>query len=241
MKNFYLFIYLILTLSIFGQDKFPELRGHVNDYASILTQTQSNELETTLSTYEKNTSIQIVIVTIKSLNDESIEEYTNELANYWKIGQSEIDNGLVILVSLEDRQWRIETGYGLEAYLPDIICADLGENITDNFKKQQYFEGLRDVVNSTINWLGTFSDEDKAEMTKKIEEKEKMPTWQIILIALIIILIFIDIAANGGDALTFAIILSFLNSGGSSGGSSGGGGFSGGGGSFGGGGSSGSW
>ena len=97
----------------------PTDKFYVNDYASIL----SSDTEEYIFEHSKNlndkTKAQIVVVTIPSLNGDSLEEYATELFRKFGIGDAKENNGLLILLSLEDRKVRVEVGYGLEGVLPD--------------------------------------------------------------------------------------------------------------------------
>ena len=97
----------------------PILTGRVVDQAGVLSPSIKDELETMLATHENNTTNQVVVVvvTIKSLGNAQIEEYSLELARRWGIGQKGKDNGVLLSVAPNDKQVRIEVGYGLEGTL----------------------------------------------------------------------------------------------------------------------------
>ncbi len=97
----------------------PALTGRVVDAGNVLSPDEESRLTDRLETLERETSTQIVIATIPTLLGGSIEDYTFRLAESWQIGQSELDNGVVILVAVQDRRVRIEVGYGLEPVIPD--------------------------------------------------------------------------------------------------------------------------
>ena len=96
----------------------PSLTGRVVDAGNVLTAEEEGRLTNRLETLERETSTQIVIATILTLGGASIEDYTFRLAESWRIGQSRLDNGVVLLVAVQDRRVRIEVGYGLEAVIP---------------------------------------------------------------------------------------------------------------------------
>lgn len=118
--------------------------GFVNDYANILTNTDKTALEQLLSNYQKTSSNEVVIVTINSLEDDTIENFANKLFREWGIGNKEKDNGLLFLIAIEDRKMRIETGYGLEPYLTDLQTFWIQEKeVKPYFKQNQYAEGIK--------------------------------------------------------------------------------------------------
>ena len=94
------FICLIYSLDV------PVLKGYVNDYADMISSSTENELEIKLKTFEESDSTQIVILTIPSLEGEVLEEYSIKIAETWKIGQKNKDNGVIFLVSKNDRKMR---------------------------------------------------------------------------------------------------------------------------------------
>lgn len=100
----------------------PNLQGYVNDYADMITPSVKSELENKLRAFEQEDSTQIVILTIPSLEGEMIEKFSLKVANTWKLGQRGKDNGILFLVSKQDRKMRIEIGRGLEKKLPNAIA-----------------------------------------------------------------------------------------------------------------------
>ena len=98
---------------------FPRPDGYVNDFASVLADADERYLETFLQTVERETSAEVVVVTVRSLDGMTIEEYSYRLFADWGIGKKQRDNGVLLLVAPQDRTVRIEVGYGLEPILPD--------------------------------------------------------------------------------------------------------------------------
>ena len=110
---------LCLALPAFAQETpVPELSGRVVDEADLLSQAEEAQLEDFLARLEAQTSVQLVLVSVPSIEG-AIEDYSIRLAEAWRIGQAETDNGALVLVSRDDRQARIEVGYGLEGVIPD--------------------------------------------------------------------------------------------------------------------------
>ena len=96
----------------------PELTGRVVDQAELLSPTEEAQLEDFLARLEAETSVQLVLVSVPRIEG-SIEDFSLRLAETWGIGQAETDNGALVVVSRDDRQARIEVGYGLEPVIPD--------------------------------------------------------------------------------------------------------------------------
>jgi len=133
---------------------FPALTGRVVDQARVLSQSTKDELETLLATHENNTTNQVVVVTIESLGNAQIEEYSIELARHWGIGQKGKDNGVVLVVAPNDKQVRIEVGYGLEGTLTDALSSSIiNYYIIPEFKKGDIQNGINIGIQKIIALL----------------------------------------------------------------------------------------
>jgi len=239
---FFVFSHLLTYGGIPGKPEPPRL---VNDFAGILDANELSQLEQKLKIYDDSTSTQIAVVCIKNLEGYDIADYAVRLALDWGIGQKGKNNGLLLLISLEERKVRIETGYGLEGALPDALSSRIIRNeISPYFKKGQYFQGIDTGTDAIIKAL---AGEYKGDGKKKKSSKSIGATFFIVLL---IILIFILINKNKGRGNKFGNgmgpFFPFIPTSGRSSSwgdfSGGGGSFGGfGGGSFGGGGSSGDW
>ena len=123
--------------------KSPALTGRVVDQAGILSPAVKAELETALAAHENNTTNQVV-VTLESLNGANIEEYSLELGRRWGIGQKGKDNGALLVVAPNDKQIRIEVGYGLEGILTDALSSNIiNYYIIPEFKKGDIQNGIK--------------------------------------------------------------------------------------------------
>ena len=121
--------------------------GRVSDYTSTLTTTDIQALESTLAKFEKDTTNQIAVLLIPTLAGDSLEDYSIRVAEKWQIGQKGRDNGVILLVVMQDRKIRIEVGYGLEGVLPDSLAGDIiRQVIAPHFRQGRYREGIRDGI-----------------------------------------------------------------------------------------------
>jgi uncharacterized protein len=151
----------VTGLSVFAQSKnFPAYTGHVNDFANIIDPATKQQLETILLNFENKTGAQIAVVTIQSLNDRSIEDYAIDLFRAWGIGAKSGENrdkGALLLVSLQDRKMRLETGYGLEADLPDGMAGEILRRMKPYFRQEppQYSQGIMVAVRTLVDTLAT--------------------------------------------------------------------------------------
>ena len=114
-----------LVLQVTALAAFPRPDGYVNDFAAVLTDDDEAYLENYLRTLEAETSAEVAIVTVTSMEGMTIEEYANRLFAEWGIGKEQLDNGVLLLVAPNDRAVRIEVGYGVEAVLPDGLAGEI--------------------------------------------------------------------------------------------------------------------
>ena len=239
------FLCLLFCLPAFGLGVPERPEGRVTDRTGTLTRDQIQALEKKLSAFEKETTNQIAVLLIPSLEGDSLEDYSIRLAEKWKIGQQGRNNGAILLIVKNDRKLRIEVGYGLEGALPDALAGSIIRNeIAPRFKAGQFFQGIEAGIDSII---AATKGEYKAGPRKT---KSQIGSLLPFLIVGAFIIFFMVAAAYQARRRHY-------HSGGSRGWNSGGGfwyggsswggggsdsgGFSGGGGDFGGGGASGDW
>lgn len=124
-------------------------QGYVTDKAALLSSSARTQLNQALRQFEAQTSIQIVVATFPSLEQESLEDFSIRLAEKWKIGNKKNDNGVILLIFKAERLMRIEVGYGLEGALPDVLAGTIIRNdITPYFKQGKYEAGIFKGVQS---------------------------------------------------------------------------------------------
>lgn len=163
-----LFAFLLITPFLSSAQKtIPELWGHhVHDDAHVLAQETIEALEQRLKVYEDSTSNQIAIFTIQSLDGEVLEEYSLKVAKAWKLGQKDKDNGVLLLVAVDDHKMRIEVGQGLEGVLTDAHSNRIIRNeLTPNFRRSDYDAGVLAAVEAMIKSIGgEYSTEDSDDL-----------------------------------------------------------------------------
>lgn len=265
LKLSLLTLFLFFCASVFGQFEIPDVpkeQTSVYDDASVnlLSTTQEKALEQKLIRYSDSTSTQIVIAIISSTKGEDINFLGAQWGQKWGIGQAKKDNGILILLAKDDRKIAINTGYGVEGSLTDLMSKRIIENvILPQFKQGDFYGGLNkgsDAIFQVLN--GEFKEERDFSNQDGFPFKAFLP---FIIFFVILIILSNRNRKNGGGKgggrkrgldLWDVIILSNMGrsggsgrsfGGGGFGGSSGGGGFGGGfgGGGFGGGGASGGW
>lgn len=256
MRN-WLFIMLIsFPTLVFGQEFPAKSNRLVNDYTNTLSKSDVQQLEQKLVQYDNETSVQIAIVIIRSLDGYEIGDYAFELGEKWGIGSSESDNGALVLVSMEDREMWIATGYGLEATVTDALAKRIIENeMKPRFRNGDFAGGLSAASDAIIQ-----ASRGEYQGKGGGENGGRTPIPFIVMMVMVFGFVWLVKAiqvrkyasVNGMGFWAAWMLLNASNrrhsgswssfSGGSGGFSGGGGGFGGfGGGSFGGGGAGGSW
>lgn len=140
--------WLLAAGSVFAQGSLPKPAGRVNDFAELLGAPARAALEQRLQDVETKTSSEIAVATVKSLDGMSVEEYANRLFKEWGVGQAKTDNGVLILVAPNEREMRIEVGYGLEGVLPDGLAGEIrDEHFLPRFRDDDYAGGITAGVN----------------------------------------------------------------------------------------------
>ncbi|WP_276368142.1 TPM domain-containing protein [Chryseolinea sp. H1M3-3] len=157
------------TVSVQAQRAIPELWGlHVHDEAHILSQQTVDKLEKQLIAYEDSTTNQIAILIIPSLEGEVIEEFSLRVAEKWKLGDENKDNGVLLLIAIDDHKMRIEVGEGLEGVLTDALSSRIIRNeIAPKFRQNKYDEGVLAAITGITRAIGgeyQAGDDDAAEL-----------------------------------------------------------------------------
>lgn len=265
LRKFLISVFVVLfSVNAFAL-KVPELNGAVNDNAHIIDSSDRWELEGFLEALSAETGTQIAVLTVNSLEGESIEGFAIEVAEKWKLGQKNVDNGVLLLISMAEKKIRIETGYGLEGDLTDEKCGLIIRNvIAPQFQQGNYSGGITSGVKAIAAIAVPEFTGNDARFAQNIERDERGTLTQrlvVFMFFMIYLFLFTGAASQRHSALSWlpwAVLFrsrgtsghyysggSSWSSGGSgfdgTGGFGGGGGFSGGGGGFGGGGASGGW
>lgn len=141
-KPYFFFVSLALPFFVYAAT-IPGPQGWVNDFAGVISQEFKEKLNSLIKELEEKTTSEIAVVTISSIAPYEEKEYARLLFDNWKPGKKGKDNGVLILLAIKERRWRIETGYGIEGVLPDGLCGEIGRNyMVPYFKEARYSEGL---------------------------------------------------------------------------------------------------
>jgi uncharacterized protein len=244
------FLLVILTLFLligraFAEDiQIPAPVGdiYVQDFANILTEQEKTEIRNMGRALERQTTSQVAVLTINSIGDRPIQEFANEAFRRYGIGSAAEDNGVMLVLALNERQVWIEVGYGLEGRIPDGKAGRILDEFTVPLLQNQQpnraiietYKVLANEVLAEYGQAGLQGTEDNSQSVPA-DAGLDIPSWLLILI--VVVVVFLDLKFFGGT-LTH-LLLFFLARGGGRGG--GGGSQGGGGGSSGGGGAGRGW
>jgi uncharacterized protein len=143
---------------------FPSPQGYVSDFAGLLSDTGKTGLESDLSQLAQNTSAEVAVVTVASLDGNTIEEYAVNLFAECGIGTKAEDNGVLFLIAVEEQKVRIEVGYGLEAILTDGRCGRILDNdVLPAFKNGDYETGILQGAASIETYIRNGTPPDPVE------------------------------------------------------------------------------
>ncbi|PID33762.1 MAG: hypothetical protein CR955_00890 [Thiotrichales bacterium] len=134
--------------------KVPELSSRVTDLTQTLSVNEKVALESTLENLEKNKGSQLAILIVNTTAPEAIEDYSMRVVDKWKLGRKNVDDGVLLLIAMQDKKMRIEVGYGLEGAIPDIAAGRIiNEYISPAFRNGEYYSGIVAGVNKIIGLI----------------------------------------------------------------------------------------
>lgn len=138
-----------------GLTPIPPLSGRVNDLTGTLDAATQARLESRLAAFEQKKGAQVAVLVLPSVQPESIEQFGIRLAEAWKIGRKGVDDGAILIVAKDDRQLRIEVGYGLEGALNDATAKRIiSEIITPRFRDGDFATGIEAGVDAMLGVIG---------------------------------------------------------------------------------------
>ncbi|GBE00313.1 hypothetical protein BMS3Abin07_02364 [bacterium BMS3Abin07] len=220
--------------------------NYVVDLANIINDSAEMKLDAYLRELEQKTTAQVVVLTILSLDGESLEDFSINLANNrWKLGRKGKDNGALLLISLKDKKYRFEIGYGLEGLLPDSMVGSIGRKyLVPYFRRGDYSSGIYLATLAVINTISKNAGVTIGNIPEAYGSPRSIPAKKLSTANMIWGILFLVVAVYLFIRHPWLFLLLLFGGGGRGGwgGGGGGGGFGGGGGGgFGGGGASGGW
>ncbi|MBN1983390.1 MAG: TPM domain-containing protein, partial [Chitinivibrionales bacterium] len=217
------FVLILLVIAIASQTVdilSLKPRGPVNDFAGILSEGTKQTLSTiSISLYNK-TGVSLVLATISSLNGHDIDDVTNRLYEKWGIGNKKNDEGIFIVLAVEERMIRFETGYGSEGYFTDAIASSIRQEASKLYlSKNQWDNGLSFIVNAAVSVIAkeknaALTDILPSASTNQFQQTVRYPSKQqqgklsFFQIVIIMIVLLIMISTRTGRMLLMYILLS---------------------------------
>lgn len=192
------FLALIIPLISYAEKfekSFPEPKGAINDFADVIPEEYERRMEKLSSEVLDQTGTSIVVATFKSIGNEDINDFANRLYEAWGVGKRGEDRGVLIVLALEERKIRIETGYGVEAILPDGLVGEILDTYAVPYlKKGEYGRGLYSTMLAVASVIAK-------EKGVTLSEKRKMTKFRApfpLLLLILIILIFFSLPFSSG-------------------------------------------
>ncbi|MBT4577177.1 TPM domain-containing protein [Candidatus Woesearchaeota archaeon] len=146
MKLSIILVFLLIIPSTLAIN-FPVLNDFITDQANIIDPEYEQQITALAKQIEQTTTVEIAIVTVQSLEGMSKEEYSATLFEKYEIGKKDVDNGLLVLVAMDEREYRVDVGYGLEGLIPDASKVTLGTRILEpNFKEDEFGKGIFEML-----------------------------------------------------------------------------------------------
>ncbi len=130
----------------------PPQQGFVNDFADVFDPEAERQLESLLMELKSKSEIEFAVVTVNTTGNESIFDYSLALARQWGVGPKDTSRGggLLLMLSINEREWRLQVSRSLEKDLPDEVCKELGDQSLDLYRQGKYSEGIRKYVDAII-------------------------------------------------------------------------------------------
>lgn len=209
----------------------PQPTSYVSDFAGVIDADSKQQMEQLSREVHQQAHATVIIVTIHSLEGESIEEFSNDLYEKWKIGPRDSDRGILMLLAVNDRKRRIEVGYGLEGILNDAKVGDIGRTMVPYLQRGEYGPGLLQAEQQIASVIAADAHVTLAPLQHPVRQpapQRGRKDWLGIVVFFIIL--FFIFGGRGGGWLPWFFLGNMMGGGGRGGGGDGGGGFSGGGG-----------
>ncbi len=192
-----LLIILLLLLPVAGAVNYPQLKAFVTDNANMIDPVYEEKIIQLAQKIEKEDTVEIAVVTVESLEGESKEYYAEELFKNAGIGKKDKDNGLLILVAKQEREYRFEVGYGLEGKITDSMYFNIGKRIIEpNFGKGEYGKGIYESM-VVIQGLVKSDEEIRSQYSMGQNSIDEVISYIVAIVVIIVILFIIFVVIAG--------------------------------------------
>ncbi|MFZ5392196.1 MAG: TPM domain-containing protein [Patescibacteria group bacterium] len=171
----------------------PKAEGYVLDQAQVFSDAEESALESQIKELDLSRTVEVGVLTVKTLDGEDVATVAVDVANKWGVGKKDVDNGVMILIAVDDRDWFIASGYGVEGVLPDAILKRIGEkDFPANFRSGNYYQGIIDVLSDMEGYLA--GDESVVSGLGEGQSDNmdgELSSWQIWYLIILFFVIFV--------------------------------------------------
>ncbi len=188
--------FFLITNILFGvvlAFDIPKAEGYVLDQARVLSDSEEMDLEDRIKELDLSRTVEVGVLTVNTLDGEDVATVAVDVANKWGVGKKDVDNGVMILIAIDDRDWFIASGYGVEGVLPDAILKRIGEkDFPANFRSGNYYQGIKDVLSDMEGYLA--GDESVVSGLGEGQGDDidgELSSWQIWYLIILFFVIFI--------------------------------------------------
>jgi len=193
-----------------GKLSLPGFRRWVNDYAGVLPVADVQRMNALINELEKKTSAEIAVVTIPSIAPYTEFEYAQMLFDKWKIGKKGKDNGVIVLLAVRERRWRIQTGYGVEGILPDALCSQIGRNLMVPFlKRNEYSLALYNGVTSIARVISKDAGVNLSTISELDRKRQQSGVFVICIFSFFYFLFFVAVNTQSPIFMGLPVTLFF--------------------------------
>lgn len=191
---FFFAVALMLPCQSQSFQEVPKLEGRVTDLANLLTESEESFLKNQLKELEDTKGSQLAILTVYSTEPETIEQFSIRVVDQWKLGRSDVDDGILLIIAKNDRKLRIEVGYGLEGAIPDVYAKRIINNvIVPHFRDGDYYLGVEEGIEAIISLI---EGEELPEVTNTDTIRSEYKVLGFVFFIVIVVLIFLVVIAK---------------------------------------------
>lgn len=169
-----LLVSLSLRVPVYGQKvaDLPQPTNYVSDFAQVLSDATQTQVNAMCAQLEQRAHTQLFVVTVKTLEDEPVDQYANDLFHRWKIGAKGTNRGVLLLLATTDHRWRVEVGYGLEGVLTDSVTGRIGRAMVPDLRQNDYDAA---VVDASSQIASVVAADAKVELDAPAAPKRRRP------------------------------------------------------------------
>ncbi|MGD0444221.1 MAG: TPM domain-containing protein [Edaphobacter sp.] len=209
-----------VVLTAESVNNLPAPTGYVNDFAGVLTPSTRYNLESLCTQVDRQAHAQIAVVTIKTLDDDQpVDDFAVKLEEKWKVGKKGTDRGILLLVVLNPRKYRIEVGYGLEGILNDAKVGDIGRAMVPSLSQGDYNAGILLGVQQIARVIAadagvTLDQPQQVHQYRRQQAPVQLNLFEILIGGGVILLILFFLVKTGNTGLLFFLLGSLMGGGG---------------------------